>query len=88
MAFRRTTPADELAGYPSRELDEDPIILRPGSLQYLGHQANHHDDDGTHIWTEQSDTAELLPNSDPSNVTREGSRANPAGPIAPSLRRP
>lgn len=38
------SPADEFAGWPSRELGIDPSIRVPGSHQFLGHQAEHHED--------------------------------------------
>lgn len=38
------SPADELAGWPSRETGIDPSIRVPGSHQFLGHQATHHED--------------------------------------------
>jgi len=34
---------DEIPGLIDREADSDPLILAPGSNQFLGHQANHHD---------------------------------------------
>jgi len=40
----RNTPADETSGFPSRELGIDPFTRRPGSNQWLGHDAAHHDD--------------------------------------------
>ena len=36
--------ADELAGFPSRELGIDIITGRRGSHQFLGDAANHHND--------------------------------------------
>jgi hypothetical protein len=36
--------ADEQAGWPSRETDSDHLINKPGSHQWLGHDANHHGD--------------------------------------------
>lgn len=35
---------DETAGWPSRETGVDPLIHTPGSHQFLGHQAAHHED--------------------------------------------
>ena len=39
--------SDELAGFPSLERGVDPIIGRPGSNQWLGHQTNRHDGQST-----------------------------------------
>ena len=39
--------ADELAGFPSRELGRDPITGRRGSNQFLGDAANHHNGTST-----------------------------------------
>jgi hypothetical protein len=36
--------SDELAGWPSQERGVDPIIGDPGSHQWLGSEASHHED--------------------------------------------
>lgn len=43
LFVRESQRFDEIAGWPSREEGTDPLIHAPGSHQFLGHQANHHD---------------------------------------------
>jgi hypothetical protein len=43
LYVKRSQQFDEIAGFPSRETGVDPLIRAPGSNQFLGHQAAHHD---------------------------------------------
>jgi hypothetical protein len=54
----RPAPLDSTSGQQSRELDTDPTIMEPGSAQYLGEEANHHDDEPHNVWTPQSNVVQ------------------------------
>lgn len=47
LFVRESQRFDEIAGWPSREEGNDPLIHAPGSHQFLGHQAAHHDGQST-----------------------------------------
>lgn len=69
---------DEIAGYPSQERDTDLIIRHPGSHQFLGHDANHHDGQstlgprGNTVQAGRMPTAKSAPVGDPTPVKPGG----------------